>query len=62
MAILSVVGSCRRLKIPVPEYRAELLPGLPDLSILFNIAEFLVRINRSNLAAIIVISMQTVAQ
>ena len=32
-AILSVVESCRRLKIPVREYLAEVLPGLNDLPI-----------------------------
>lgn len=32
-AILSVVESCRRLKIPVREYLAEILPGLADTSI-----------------------------
>ena len=32
-AILSVVESCRRLKIPVREYLAEILPGLADRSI-----------------------------
>jgi len=29
-AILSVVESCRRLKIPVREYLNEILPGLAD--------------------------------
>ena len=28
-AILSVVESCRRLKLPVRDYRAAVLPGLP---------------------------------
>jgi len=32
-AILSVVESCRRLKIPIREYLAGVLPGLADLSI-----------------------------
>jgi hypothetical protein len=32
-AILSVVESCRRLKIPVREYLADILPGLADRSI-----------------------------
>jgi transposase len=32
-AILSVVETCRRLKIPVREYLAALLPGLADISI-----------------------------
>ena len=32
-AILSVVETCRRLKIPVREYLAAVLPGLADLSI-----------------------------
>lgn len=29
-AILSVVESCRRLKLPVRDYLAEVLPGLAD--------------------------------
>lgn len=29
-AILSVVESCRRLRIPVRDYLAEVLPGLAD--------------------------------
>ncbi|MGB6473044.1 MAG: transposase [Candidatus Sulfotelmatobacter sp.] len=32
-AILSVVESCRRVKIPVRDYLAAILPGLPDLPI-----------------------------
>ena len=32
-AILSIVESCRRLKIPIREYLAGVLPGLADLSI-----------------------------
>lgn len=32
-AILSVVESCRRIKIPVREYLAAVLPGLSNLSI-----------------------------
>ena len=32
-AILSVVESCRRLKIPVREYLADILPGLANRSI-----------------------------
>jgi hypothetical protein len=32
-AILSVVESCRRLKLPVPNYLASILPGLADLPI-----------------------------
>ena len=32
-AILSVVGSCRRLKISVRDYLAAILPGLADLPI-----------------------------
>src|ERR1700694_5370999 len=32
-AILSVVESCRRLKIPVREYLADILPGLANTSI-----------------------------
>ena len=32
-AILSVVESCRRLSLPVRDYLAEILPGLPNLSI-----------------------------
>ena len=32
-AILSVVESCRRMKIPVREYLAAVLPGLNDVSI-----------------------------
>jgi hypothetical protein len=32
-AILSVVESCRRLKISVRDYLASVLPGLADLSI-----------------------------
>jgi hypothetical protein len=32
-AIFSVVESCRRMKIPVREYLAAVLPGLNDLSI-----------------------------
>jgi transposase len=32
-AILSVVGSCRRMKIPVRDYLAAILPGLADLPI-----------------------------
>jgi len=31
--ILSVVESCRRLRIPVREYMNEILPGLADRSI-----------------------------
>jgi hypothetical protein len=29
-AILSVVGTCRRLEIPVRKYLADVLPGLAD--------------------------------
>jgi hypothetical protein len=29
-AILSIVESCRRLKIPIREYLASVLPGLAD--------------------------------
>jgi hypothetical protein len=32
-AILSVVESCRRLKLPVRNYLASILPGLADLPI-----------------------------
>jgi len=32
-AILSVVESCRRLKIPVRDYLANVLPGLANTSI-----------------------------
>jgi hypothetical protein len=32
-AILSVVESCRRLKLPVRDYLAAVLPGLAELSI-----------------------------
>ena len=32
-AILSIVESCRRLKIPIREYLASVLPGLADISI-----------------------------
>jgi transposase len=32
-AILSVVESCRRLKLPVRDYLAAVLPGLADLPI-----------------------------
>lgn len=32
-AILSVVETCRRLKIPVREYLASVLPGLANLSV-----------------------------
>ena len=32
-AILSIVETCRRLKIPVREYLASVLPGLAGLSI-----------------------------
>jgi transposase len=32
-AILSVVESCRRLKVPVRDYLADILPGLADISI-----------------------------
>ena len=32
-AILSIVESCRRLKIPIREYLATVLPGLADISI-----------------------------
>ena len=32
-AILSVVESCRRLKLPVREYLADILPGLANRSI-----------------------------
>jgi transposase len=32
-AILSVVESCRRLKVPVREYLAAILPGLADVPI-----------------------------
>jgi hypothetical protein len=32
-AILSIVESCRRLKIPIREYLADVLPGLADRSV-----------------------------
>jgi len=32
-AILSIVESCRRLKIPIRNYLAAVLPGLADLPI-----------------------------
>ena len=32
-AILSVVESCRRMKLPVRDYLAAVLPGLADISI-----------------------------
>ena len=32
-AILSIMESCRRLKIPVRDYLAAVLPGLADISI-----------------------------
>jgi len=32
-AILSVVESCRRLKIPVRDYLAAILPGMADVPI-----------------------------
>ena len=32
-AILSVVESCRRMKIPIREYLAAVLPGLADIPI-----------------------------
>src|SRR5271157_4443218 len=32
-AILSIVESCRRLKIPIREYLAAVVPGLADISI-----------------------------
>jgi transposase len=32
-AILSVLGSCRRLKLPVRDYLAAVLPGFGDLPI-----------------------------
>jgi hypothetical protein len=32
-AILSIVESCRRLKIPIREYLAAVLPGLADTSV-----------------------------
>jgi hypothetical protein len=32
-AILSIVESCRRLKVPVRDYLAAILPGLADMSI-----------------------------
>ena len=32
-AILSIVESCRRLKVPVRDYLAAILPGLADISI-----------------------------
>jgi hypothetical protein len=31
-AILSILGSCRRLKVPVRDYLAASLPGLADMS------------------------------
>ena len=31
-AILSVIQSCRRIKLPVREYLASVLPGLANLS------------------------------
>jgi hypothetical protein len=33
-AILSILESCRRLKLPLRDYLADVLPGLADLSIL----------------------------
>ena len=32
-AILSIVESCRRLKVPIRGYLADVLPGLADISI-----------------------------
>jgi hypothetical protein len=32
-AFLSIVESCRRLKVPVRDYLAAILPGLADISI-----------------------------
>jgi hypothetical protein len=32
-AILSVIETCRRLKIPFREYLADILPGLADRSV-----------------------------
>jgi len=32
-AILSIVESCRRLKLPIRDYLADVLPGLADLPI-----------------------------
>ena len=32
-AILSIVESCRRLKVPARDYLASVLPGLADISI-----------------------------
>jgi len=32
-AILSIVESCRRMKIPARDYLAAVLPGLADISI-----------------------------
>jgi len=32
-AILSIVGSCRRLKLPARDYLAAVLPGFADLPI-----------------------------
>jgi transposase len=32
-AVLTVVESCRRLKLPVREYLADILPGLANRSI-----------------------------
>jgi len=39
VAILSVVESCRRLRIPVRDYLNEILPGLADKPIQ-QVAEF----------------------
>jgi hypothetical protein len=38
-AILSIVESCRRLKVPVRDYLAAILPGLAGISIQ-RLAEF----------------------
>jgi hypothetical protein len=32
-AILSIVESCRRMKIPIRDYLAAVLPGIGDVSI-----------------------------
>lgn len=32
-AILSVVESCRRLRLPIHDYLAQILPGLANLSV-----------------------------
>jgi hypothetical protein len=32
-AILSIVETCRRLKVPIREYLAAIMPGLADVSV-----------------------------